>query len=159
MLVPGIKYVGNKEKASIVVRTLSPTHPDRKQVFEKGQIKLIGKEITEEIAKYLASEYGSNIVQFLDVEIEGKLAFEEDLKVLHKKFAPHVEKKDLYDVFCEMFKIKFFDELEKENEGLKERVVDLEKSLQELTRLKSKKKPAKKKWAPVKRTTKSPKEN
>jgi hypothetical protein len=153
MFLQGLKYVGKKDVGELVVLTLPPTAPGRKQLFKKGEVKLLNRDITPDIANYLASEY-RGVVEFIEVEVDAKMIFGEKLQELRQNFDGELSKEDSMIVFCEVFEVNEVEELKKKNEELKA-------ALKELSELKasldSGKKPAEKKSSIKRRKSSSKK--
>lgn len=153
MLLKGLKYIGNKESGELLVLTLNPTHPQRKQIFKRKEVKLLGRDINEEIANYLAAEY-RGVVEFIDVEVDAKLIFKDRMQEICERFDGELPPEDSLIVFCEVFGVNLINDLQQRN-------AELEKALRELTELKANetsaksKKPAKKKSDKMRRSTAS----
>jgi len=162
MFLQGLKYIGNKEVGVLLVLTLPPTHPARKQIFQKEEVKLLGREIDDETAKYLASEY-KGVVKFVEVEVDATILLKDSFDEVKEMFDGELSPEDSLLVFCEVFGVDLVNDLQKKN-------AELEKALKELTALKAdeveepveeesaevkepakKKAPAKKKKASMKR--------
>jgi hypothetical protein len=108
---------------------MSAADPNRSQVFLRGEVKLIGQDIHQEVADYLASEY-KGLVEFVEVEVNAKVLFAGVMKELKVEYANHISPGDALEVFCEEFGISSpLQDLEKRNG-------ELEIALKELTELK-----------------------
>ena len=150
MLIRGLKYIGNKQVGELAVLILAPTDSRRKQRFNKGEVKLVGKDIDLRIAEYLASEY-RGVVEFIEVEVDAKLVLKEKLQDLHSYFAKYVNNgelstEDAHLIFCEVFNVEEL-KVHQENKELKA-------ALKELSDLKNEQKePALEKKTPAKKKT------
>lgn len=147
MQLRGLKYTGNKDVGVLQVMRLSPTDPDRRQVFQRGEVKLLGKHIDSEIAQYLAAEY-RGVVEYVDVEVDARLEASEAFASLRSKFKGELTTDEFTEVFCREFGIDGpLEKLEKKNK-------ELEKALKELSELKAKAKakaPVRKRTTPAKK--------
>ena len=150
MILQGLKYTGNRDLARLVVRTLNPTHPQRKQVFKSEEVKLLGRDIQPELAEYLASEY-RGVVEFVEVKVDAKVLFGQSLQQIKEEYGDHVSPNDAMTIFCTEF------ELSSPLQELKKKNGELETALKELTELKTQQEGGKAEEKPEAKEPKKPK--
>lgn len=93
----GIKYMGNKDRVTQVVKTMPREAPDRLVTFSKGEIKVIGDDITDLAARHLISSYPTIYGEVL-VDIDDLTYAEEYLKGVKEDLMQQGLKEEEFDV-------------------------------------------------------------
>lgn len=77
----GIKYNGNKDHITQVVKSMPREAPDRKVTFHKGEVKVIGDDISDLAARELLIHY-PQVFKETEIEVDDLTFAEETLKVI-----------------------------------------------------------------------------
>jgi len=104
MLKKGIKYVGMKEQTTLTILSRHATDPGRKVRFAKGEIKVIGVDISEMQADYFFSEF-RDLVKSVDVEADAKEYLLSRFQGLAREVGEELGDGELLDVFAEAFEV------------------------------------------------------
>ena len=103
MKVCYLKYVGNKEKGSLIVKIVSPLSPFRDLKYFKGMALKVGEEIPEGVAEFVASDYKDLFVVVHD-DVDPEVIFRSKFLKLLDAFKDDMKKDKIEKLVSVIFR-------------------------------------------------------